>query len=160
VGKFGVEITFGHLRIYIPLINVVAPVKVVTGENSHFGKRGHLGKSRNFGKSVHSGKSSHLGKSSYLGKSSHFGKSGQLGKNSHFDKSDHLGKSNHFGKSGHFSKSAHSLCLIHHPLTLLKTNFSHRKALVAKLFSSVTRPLVTFREKSFTLHTLRSYWFQ
>jgi hypothetical protein len=50
VGKFGVEITFGHLRINIPSINVVAPVKVVTGENSHFGKRGHLGISSHFDK--------------------------------------------------------------------------------------------------------------
>jgi hypothetical protein len=89
------------------------------------------------------GKSNNFGKSGQLGKSSHFGKSGQLGK------SGHSGKSSHFGKSGHFSKSAHSLSLIHHPSTLFKTNFSHRKALVAKLFSSVTRPLVTFRENFF-----------
>jgi hypothetical protein len=59
VGKFGVEITFGHLRISILSINVVAPVKVVTGENSHFGKRGvvisisgHFDEISHFGKKV------------------------------------------------------------------------------------------------------------
>jgi hypothetical protein len=62
VGKFGVEITFGHLRINIPPINVVAPVKVVTGQNSHFGKRSHLGICSHFDKSGHFGKSNNFGK--------------------------------------------------------------------------------------------------
>ncbi len=50
VSKFGVEITFGHLRMSTLSINVVTPVEVVTGENSHFGKRGHLGISSHFDK--------------------------------------------------------------------------------------------------------------
>ncbi len=62
VGKFGVEITFGHLRISILSINVVAPVKVVTGENCHFGKRGHLGICSHFDKSGHFDKNNHFGK--------------------------------------------------------------------------------------------------
>ncbi len=62
VGKFGGEITFGHLRISILSINVVAPVKVVTGESCHFGKRDHLGICSHFDKSGHFDKSSHFGK--------------------------------------------------------------------------------------------------
>ncbi len=62
MGKFGVETPFGHLRINIPSINVVAPVKVVTSENSHFGKRGHLGICSHFDKNGHFGKSRHFGK--------------------------------------------------------------------------------------------------
>jgi hypothetical protein len=62
VGKFGVEITFGHLRINIPSLNVVAPVKLSPVRIVIFGKRGHLGLYSHFDKSGHFGKSSHFGK--------------------------------------------------------------------------------------------------